>query len=80
MSLHDIKVGVWCALSATRIFGPILFLDRINSEGYSRQALTHFILNLSDDDENKYRFFQENSATAHTANNSITILHNISRN
>jgi hypothetical protein len=74
MALHDIKVGVWCALSATRITGPIiLFL-----EGYSRQAPTLFVFSLSDD-EKEHRFFQENSATAHTATNSITILYNISR-
>jgi len=61
MPLHD-KVGVWCALSATRIIGTILFLDTINSEGYSRQAPTQFVFSLSDD-ENEYRFFQENGAT-----------------
>jgi len=49
------KVGLWCALSVTRIIGTILFLDTINSEGYSRQAPTQFILSLSDD-ENEYRF------------------------
>jgi hypothetical protein len=73
MPLHDIKVGVWCALSATRITGPILFLDTINSDGYSRQAPTHFVFSLSDD-ENEDRFFQENSATAHTASNPIVQL------
>ena len=52
------KVGVWCALSATRIIGTILFLDTKNSEGYSRQAPTQFILSLSDD-ENEHRFFQK---------------------
>jgi hypothetical protein len=29
---HDIKVGVWCTVSAMRITGPTLSLNNINSE------------------------------------------------
>jgi len=60
------------AIQGSTVTGTILFLNIINSEGYSRQAPTWFIFNLSDD-ENEYRFFQENGATAHIANNSVTI-------
>ena len=27
--LHDVKIGVWCAVSATRIIRPIIFSDAL---------------------------------------------------
>lgn len=35
VSLHDSKLGVWCALSVTRIIWPISFSTTINSGKYS---------------------------------------------
>ena len=34
MPLHDIIVGVWCAICAVTIIGPIVFSDPKNSVGY----------------------------------------------
>jgi hypothetical protein len=39
--LFDCKVGIWCAVSATRIIGPI-FLDAVNSERYHSQIIEPF--------------------------------------
>jgi hypothetical protein len=71
-----LECGVLCAVSTTRIIRPILFFDTINSEQYIGQILTQFFLNLSDV-EKEYEFFQQHSATANTANNSMAALCNI---
>jgi hypothetical protein len=34
--LHDVKIGVWCAINAHRIIGPVFFQETINSERYVR--------------------------------------------
>jgi len=52
--LHDIKDGVWCAITET-IIGTSFFLSIINSETYSRQILTPFTENLNDE-EKEHRF------------------------
>jgi hypothetical protein len=40
--LHDVKVGVGCAASATKITGPIFFLLKpFNSCGYITHVLTY---------------------------------------
>jgi len=31
--LHNIEVGVWCAVSASRIMRLIFFSDTVNTEG-----------------------------------------------
>jgi hypothetical protein len=30
--LHDIKIGVWCAVSARRIIGPLFYHETVNSD------------------------------------------------
>jgi hypothetical protein len=32
--LHNQKIGVWCAVSGTRIIGPIFFDSTVNTEVY----------------------------------------------
>ena len=68
--LHDQKIGVWCAVTAERIIGPIFFDDTINSDRYRRNILEPFFQQLTDD-ELRYAYFQQDSATAHTAHNSL---------
>lgn len=68
--LHDAKVGVWCAITAQRIIGPIFFNETVNSERYRANILAPFFQLLSHyERENGY--FQQDSATAHTAHNSL---------
>jgi len=55
--LHDIKDGVWCAITGT-IIGTSFFLSIINSGTYSRQILTPLAENLNDE-EKEYRFLQK---------------------
>jgi hypothetical protein len=42
--LHDQKIGVWCAITASRIVGPIFFENTINSEWYVTDVLRPFFL------------------------------------
>jgi hypothetical protein len=71
--LHDLKVGVWCAISARRIIGPVFFHETINSERYVRLILSPFFDQLTDE-EKSYGHFMQDNATAHTANNSMVAL------
>jgi hypothetical protein len=68
--LHDIKVGVWCAVSAWRVIGPIFFEDAVNSDRYVSDILEPFFQELTEKDT-RYGYFQQDSATAHTARNSM---------
>jgi hypothetical protein len=61
-----VKAGVWCALSARRIVGPVFFNETINCERYVWINLRQFFLKLTEE-ERPYGCFQQVSATAHTA-------------
>jgi hypothetical protein len=41
--LHDIKIGVLCAVSARRIIGPIFYYETVNSYRYVRNTLNHIL-------------------------------------
>jgi hypothetical protein len=45
--LHDIKVGVWCAVSTRRVIGPIFFGDTVNSDRYVSDILEPFFQELT---------------------------------
>lgn len=72
-NMHPIKVGVWCAMSRTRIIGPIFFHDTINAQRYRTLILEPFLAQLNDN-EIQFGYFQQDGATAHTANNTIEFL------
>ena len=74
--LHCEKVGVWVAISRRRIVGPIFFNDTVNSERYCSVILQPFIAQLSDQ-ERQIGYFQQDGATAHTANNTMRCLQNV---
>jgi hypothetical protein len=40
--LHDMKIGVWYAVSARRIIGPIFCHEIVNSDRYVRNTLETF--------------------------------------
>jgi hypothetical protein len=62
-----VKVGVWCAVSARRIVGPVMFFNEtINCERYVQVILGQLFSELTDE-ERLYGWFQQDSATAHTA-------------
>jgi len=63
---------VWCAISKRRIIGPLFFETTINAEAY-QELIQHFIALLQVDERNCW--FQQDSATAHTAASTMEILH-----
>lgn len=74
--LHDQKVGVWCALSRTRIIGPIFFDNTINAKRYRTEILEPFIAQLKKR-ELKKAWFQQDGASAHTARTSLQYLEEV---
>jgi hypothetical protein len=61
------SVNVWCALSPRRITGPIFFHETVNSDRYVNDILNPFFNQLTAE-EKQYVYFQQDNATAHTAN------------
>lgn len=72
-TLHPQKLGIWVAMSRRRIIGPIIFRDTLNAANYRQLILQPFIDQLHDD-ELQRGFFQQDGATPHTANETITYL------
>ena len=71
--LHSLKVGVWCAMSRRRIVGPIFFTETVTAERYCNEIIASFVNELTDD-EKTTAYFQQDGATAHTANSSLRCL------
>ena len=70
--MHPQKIGMWCAISRRRIIGPLFFETSINAEAY-RELIQQFIALLQVDERNCW--FQQDSATAHTAASTMVILY-----
>jgi hypothetical protein len=73
--LHPLKIGVWCALSKTRIIGPIYFTDTISAQRY-KEILEKFVRKLRGNDISSI-FFQQDGAPAHRASMIKKYLHEI---
>ena len=65
--LNDQKVLVWCAISATRTFGPYFFEGTVNSTNYLEMIRTFFIPKVDKTQHYGKSYFQQDGATAHTA-------------
>jgi hypothetical protein len=74
--LHDVKIRVWCAISAYRIIGPVFFQETINSERYVRLILTPLFRKLTED-KKTYGYFMQDNTTAHTANHSMNEINQV---
>jgi hypothetical protein len=72
-----VKVGVWYALCARRIVGPVFFNEKVNYERYVQVILRQFFSELTEE-ERLYGWFQQDSATAHSACMSMQALSNVS--
>jgi hypothetical protein len=76
ISLHGLKVGVWCAVSAWRTIQSMSFHETVIYECYTRLFLSPFFGQLTNE-EKLYEHFMWDNATAHTANNSLVALDEI---
>jgi len=73
--LQDKKVGVWCAVSGTRINGPI-FLDRtVNTEVYMN-IFEELCAELTEKERQSF-FFQQDGPTCHTSRVSLQRVHHV---
>jgi hypothetical protein len=64
--LHPVKVGVWCAVIGRKIVGSVFFSKTINCKRCIQVILGQFFPELTEE-ERLYSWFQQDSATAHTA-------------
>jgi hypothetical protein len=76
MSLHDEKIGVWVVMSRSRIVGPILFSETLNSQRSCDNIVRPFIAQLKEDEIDKAHF-QQDGATAHTTHMSTALLDDV---
>jgi hypothetical protein len=74
--LHSVKIGFLCAVSARRIVGPMFFNETVSCERYVRIVLRQFFLELTEE-ERLYGWFQQDSATAHTAHMSMQTMSDV---
>ena len=78
--LHDARVTVWCGVTAKRVIGPYFFEDdrgkavTINGDRY-RKMLREFLLPQVRRYRMRYHWFQQDGATAHTAPETMSLLH-----
>jgi hypothetical protein len=77
--LHDQKIGVWCAITASRIVGPIFFYNTINSELYVIEILRPFFHSITEEEET-HGYVMQDGATAHTVTYSTHVLNEVFEN
>jgi inhibitor of nuclear factor kappa-B kinase subunit alpha len=76
--LYPVKVGVWCAVRAIRIVGPVFFKETINCKRRVQDILRQFSSELTEE-KRLYGWFQQDSAIAYTARMSMQALSDIFR-
>jgi hypothetical protein len=76
LPLHDEKIGVWCAMSAHTVIGPIFYDHTFNAVRYVNNILCPFFAKVTDE-ESLYGVFQQDSATAHMAYVSLEALREV---
>ncbi|PSN41908.1 hypothetical protein C0J52_06823 [Blattella germanica] len=75
-ALHSEKIGVWVAISKSRIIGPLFYDTTVDSDVYIDQIIYPF-LSLLNEDEIQRCFFQQDNATPHTSNKSLKVLNEL---
>jgi hypothetical protein len=68
-----VKVGACCAVSARRFGAPVFLNETVNCERHVQVILGQFFPELTEE-ERLYGWFQQDSATAHTAHMSMQAL------
>jgi hypothetical protein len=76
LPFHDERIGVWCAISAYRIIGPIFYDDTVNAARYVNNILSPFFAKLTEE-KRLYSVLQLDSATANMAYASLEALRKV---
>lgn len=66
--LHDEKILVWCGFSANKVFGPYFFENSVNQYNYLDMLKNFFWKKYLDTANHSKYYFQQDGASAHTAN------------
>jgi hypothetical protein len=66
--LHFLKLLVFCAISATKIYGPYYFLTSVNQHNYLEMLKVWFWPKHLRTSEYKKYYFQQDGAPSHTSN------------
>jgi hypothetical protein len=74
---HDTTGGVWCAISATRIYTSISSVISKFTSKYCKTFRHNFLNTRPITTESVSFFFQQESVTAHTENNSVHCLDSV---
>jgi hypothetical protein len=78
LPLYDQQIGVWGAISAKSITGPIFYEGTLDSQRYINEIFNPFFVS-SEPAEEIFGYFMQNGATAHTANETIRALRGVFR-
>jgi hypothetical protein len=73
--LHDRKIGVWCAITASRIIGPVFFKALLIQSGMSVTFLGPFLTALRK--KERHGYFMQDGATTHTATYCINVFNDV---
>jgi hypothetical protein len=71
-----LKVGVWCSVSARRLLYPCSFNETVNCERYVHVIHGQLFPELTEE-ERLYGWFQQDSATVHSARMSMQALSDV---
>ena len=73
--LHNLKIGVWCAISGFRIITRF-FPQTVNAHRYAQNQFYPFVDQLTED-ERLYGYFQQDRETAHTTLSTLSRVHEV---